>query len=81
MPRDKALTLSDVQSPWIVISCGPCNRRGRYAVERLKAKHGDARLTDLLLELAQCERARSFSVYDRCKVVYESLATRRITSL
>lgn len=71
MPRDGALTLSDVLSPWIVISCEPCGRRGRYAVERLKAKHGDARLTNLLLEIAQCEKARSFSIYDRCKVRYD----------
>jgi hypothetical protein len=35
MPRDGALTLSDVRSPTLSIVCGPCARRGRYAVARL----------------------------------------------
>jgi hypothetical protein len=38
------------------------------------------KLTDLLIELAQNEKARSLSIHDRCKAVYESLAT-RMTSL
>jgi hypothetical protein len=44
------------------------------------AKHGDARLTNLLLDLAQGEKARSLGVHNRCKAVYESLAIRRMTS-
>jgi hypothetical protein len=32
--------------------------------------HGDAKLTDLLHTLADCPKARSASIYDRCKVVY-----------
>jgi hypothetical protein len=35
----------------------------------LMAEHGDAKLTDLLVTLANCEKARSLSVYDRCKAV------------
>jgi hypothetical protein len=35
---------------------------------------GDARLTDLLL--ADCPKARSASIYDRCKARYEGLTTR-----
>jgi hypothetical protein len=37
------------------------------------AEHGDAKLTDLLVTLANCEKARAFSVYDRCKAVYAGL--------
>jgi hypothetical protein len=36
-------------------------------------QHGDAKLTDLLQTLAYCPKARSASIYDRCKVVYEGL--------
>jgi hypothetical protein len=50
------------------IVCGPCVRRGRYAVARLIEEHGDAKLT--------CPKARSASIQDRCKAVYEGLATR-----
>jgi hypothetical protein len=44
------------------------------------AKHGDARLTNLFLDLAQGEKARSLGVHNRCKAVYESPAIRRMTS-
>jgi hypothetical protein len=37
------------------------------------AEHGDAKLTDLLAMLADCVKARSVSVHDRCKAVYEGL--------
>jgi hypothetical protein len=37
------------------------------------AKHGDAKLTDLLSTLADCPRARVASIYDRCSAVYEGL--------
>jgi len=73
MPRDGALTLSDVHGQTLTIVCGPCARRGRYAVARLLEAHGDARLTDLLATLATCPKAQSTSVYDRCRAVYEGL--------
>ncbi len=76
MSRDGALTLSDVRSPTLAIVCEPCGRRGRYAVARLFEEHGDAKLTELLVTLADCPKARSTSVYDRCKAMYEGLATR-----
>jgi hypothetical protein len=37
------------------------------------AEHGDAKLTDLLVTLADCRKARSAGVHDRCKAVYEGL--------
>jgi hypothetical protein len=73
MPRDGALTLADVRSTSLSIVCEPCGRRGRYNVEKLMAAHGDAKLTDLLATVADCPRARSLSVHDRCRVVYERL--------
>ena len=73
MPRDGAMTLADVRAPTIGIVCAPCGRRGRYSVDRLMAEHGDAKLTDLLAVLADCPEARSVSVHDRCKAVYEGL--------
>jgi hypothetical protein len=40
-----------------------CESCGRYNVERLIAKHGaDMRLPDLKTILANCEKARSFSI-------------------
>jgi hypothetical protein len=74
MPRDGALTLSDVRGPTLTIVCEPCGRRGQYGVERLMAEHGDAKMTVLLRTLADCPKARSASVYDRCKAVFEGLA-------
>jgi hypothetical protein len=70
MPRAGALTLSDVRSPTLSLVCEPCGRRGRYSVARLIEQHGDAKLTDLLVRLASCPKARSVSIHDRCKAVY-----------
>ena len=67
MPRDGALTLSDVRDLMLTIVCEPCGRRGRYAVARLLEDHGDAKLTDLLQTLADCPKTRSASIHDRCK--------------
>ena len=65
MPRD-FITLADVREPTLTLVCEPCGRRGRYNVQRLIAKHGaDMRLPDLKPILANCEKARSFSDYDR----------------
>jgi len=72
MPRD-AITLTDVREPTLSIVCEACGRRGRYTVDKLMAEHGDAKLTDLLATLAGCAKARSVSVHDRCKAVYEGL--------
>ena len=70
MPHDGWMILSDVREPTLAIVCWPCERRGRYNVEKLIAKHGDARLTDLLVTLANCAKASSVTVHDRCKVRY-----------
>jgi hypothetical protein len=67
--------LKMIDVPAIMASDAIC-----YSVARLMAKHGDARLTDFLLDLGQCEEARSLSIHDRCKAPYESLVSRRMTS-
>jgi hypothetical protein len=70
MPRDGSLTLSDVRGPTLTIVCEPCGRQGRHDVRRLIAAHGpDARLPDLLTTLANCDKARSVGVHDRCRPV------------
>jgi hypothetical protein len=76
-PRDGSLTLSDIREPTLAIVCERCGRHGRYNVARLIAAHGaDAKLTALLVTLANCEKARSFSVYDRCKARFEGFSFR-----
>jgi hypothetical protein len=42
-------------------------------VAKLREEHDDAKLTDLLQKLADCQKARSASIHDRCKAVYEGL--------
>jgi hypothetical protein len=66
--RDHAHTLSDFRVPTLSIECEPCGRRGRYNVARLMEKYGDAKLPELIL--ANCPKAKSFSVQDQCKVRY-----------
>ena len=41
-----------------------------FAVARLIAQHGDAKLTDLLQVPVRCEKAQWSNIYDRCKAVY-----------
>jgi hypothetical protein len=77
MPRDGSLILSDLREPTLTVACERCGRYGRYNVKRLIAAHGaDAKLTSLLVTLANCEKARSVSVYDRCKAKFEGFSFR-----
>jgi hypothetical protein len=68
--RNHAHTLSDFRTPTLLIECEPCGRHGRYSIPKLIEQYGDARLPELLDVLADCPKARSQSVYDRCKAVY-----------
>jgi hypothetical protein len=77
MPRDGSLTLSDIREPRLTIVCWRCGRYGRHNVKRLIAAHGaDAKLTDLLVTLANCEKARSVSIHDRCRARFEGFSFR-----
>jgi hypothetical protein len=67
--------VSDLRNPTLSIVCAPCSQRGSYNVARLMAQYGDAKLPDLLQTIANWPKARSVSIYDQCKVVYEGLAT------
>ena len=56
MSRDGSLILSDIREPTLAIACQRCGRYGQYNVARLIAARGaDAKLTDLLVTLANCE--------------------------
>jgi hypothetical protein len=78
MPRDGAIILTDLRAPFLRVVCEPCGRRGSYGVGRLMAKHGDAKLTDLLPVLAnRSRRANSAaSIYDRCEAAFEATIPR-----
>jgi hypothetical protein len=76
MPKD-AFTLSDAREPTLTIVCQPCGRRGRYDVERLNDRHGDAQILFLLPTLTNCPKMESANIYDRCKARYEGLTTRQ----
>jgi uncharacterized protein YcgI (DUF1989 family) len=77
MPRDGAIILTDLQAPFLHLVCEPCGRCGRYAVARLIAERGDAKLTDLISALANCPRTNSTaSTYDRCKAGFEATIPR-----
>ena len=56
------------------IVCEPCGRHETDNVARLMERHGDAKLTDLLQSLANCPKARSASIHDRCRAVFEGLS-------
>ena len=72
-PRDGAVVLSDLRNPTLdrLRAVRPSrDLQCRAAMEQ----HGDAKLTDLLQTLANCPKARSASIHDRCRAVFEGLA-------
>jgi hypothetical protein len=74
MPRD-FITLSDMRQSVLGIECALCQRREQFDVEALKREHGsDVKMPELLSRLvADCprQRQRAFSIYDRCRAVYD----------
>jgi hypothetical protein len=74
MARD-FITLSDMRKSVLGIECALCQRRETFDVESLKLQHGgDVKMPDLLaLLVADCPKRqqRAFSVYDRCRAIYE----------
>jgi hypothetical protein len=64
--RDGVFILSIVRKP--------CGRRETDNIARLMERHGDAKLTDLLQTLADCPKAKSASIHDRCRAVFERLS-------
>jgi hypothetical protein len=57
------------------ITCDLCQRREQFDVEALKLQHGGGvKMPELLARLgADCPRQqqKSFSIYDRCRAVYD----------
>jgi len=47
-----------------------CGRRGRYSVAKLIEQYGDMKLPELRHVLANCPKATSQSIHDRCRVRY-----------
>ena len=70
MPRDGALTLADVRSATVSVVCA-CGQCDCYAVASLMVEHGDAKLTDLICKLAECQTLSSAKSEQRCSAVYE----------
>ena len=74
MARD-FIFLSDMPQAVLGITCDLCQRRAQFDVEALEARHGgDVKMPELLSRLvADCPRQqqRAFSVYDRCRAVYD----------
>jgi hypothetical protein len=79
MPRDfirtPYITLSDMPQAVLGVTCDLCQRRAQFDVEALKAQQGaDVKMPELLSRLvADCPRQqqKSFSVYDRCRAIYD----------
>jgi hypothetical protein len=65
-----------VRLPTVVLAREAHGGRGRYNVERHIPQHGDAKLTGLLVTLADCPKVRSVRIHDRCKTVDEGLEKR-----
>jgi hypothetical protein len=72
MPRD-FITLSDMSQTVLGIVCDLCQRREQFDVEALRRQHGgDVKMPELLSRLvADCPRQQAFSIYDRCRVIYD----------
>lgn len=72
MPRDGAMTLSDLAAGRLTVACARCPRRGSYSVARILAARGDLRLTDFLHGLtADCPRTKAIGLRDRCGARFE----------
>jgi hypothetical protein len=68
--RDHAHTLSDFLVLTLSIECEPRGRRGRYSAAKLIEQYSVVKLPDLRHILANCPKARSQSIHDRCRVRY-----------
>jgi hypothetical protein len=65
-----SLVLSDLAAHYLTLDRQPRGRRGRLNVARFLDQLGDAKLTDHTPTFANCDNARAFSLYDRCKARY-----------
>ena len=70
MPNHGSLVLSDLAAHYLTLVRESHGRRGRLNVARPLDKQGDGQLTDRMPTFANCDMARAFSRYDRCKTRY-----------
>jgi hypothetical protein len=68
--RDQAHALSDFRQLTLSIECELCGQRGRFNIAKLMEQYGDAKLPELRHVLANCPKAGSQSIHDRCRVRY-----------
>ena len=59
--------------PSLSLVCDLCPRCMHCEVGRFIARYGDARLTDIAAEVADCPRARLSSVFGLCRARFERL--------
>jgi len=67
---DQSLSGATLAAHYLTLVRESLGRRGRLNVARLLDKQGDAKLTEHAPALADYEKARAFSLYDRCKARY-----------
>jgi hypothetical protein len=71
MPSHGSLVVSDLAAHYLTLVREPYGVSGRLSVARLIDKQGDAKLTaDHVPTQGNCDKARAFSLYDRCKARY-----------
>jgi hypothetical protein len=70
MPSHGSLAVSDLAAHYLTLVREPRGRRRGLNAGRLLDKQGDAKLTDHVPTLANCDNARAFSLYGRCKARY-----------
>jgi hypothetical protein len=70
MPNHGSLVVSDLATHYLTAVREPCGGRRRLKVAGLLDKRGDDKLTGPMPTPANCDKARAFSLYDRCKARY-----------
>jgi hypothetical protein len=70
MPNHGSLVLSDLATHYLAAIREPSGRGGPFTVAHLLDKQGDAKPANHTPSLRNCDKARAFSLYDRCKARY-----------
>jgi hypothetical protein len=70
MPRDGAVTLSDLRDRGldrVTVSCAKCPRHGTYRLDAALERWGDAKLPDILADLTRdCPKGKGSDAFDQC---------------
>jgi hypothetical protein len=70
MPRDGAVTLSDLRDRGfdrVAVECDRCGRKGSYSLDVALERWGDSKLPDLLSILtADCPKGKGADAFDQC---------------